>query len=43
MSARKSWKAAEPDTLDWGMVPIHETSIDCLRRAQLPNQTFEGR
>jgi hypothetical protein len=25
------------------MVATHETAMDCFRRAQLPNQTFEGR
>jgi hypothetical protein len=25
------------------MVAAHETAMDCFRRAQLPNQTFEGR
>jgi hypothetical protein len=25
------------------MVATHQTAMDCFRRAQLPNQTFEGR
>lgn len=25
------------------MIAVHETAMECLRRAQYPNQTFEGR